>query len=424
MRYDHFAPVIGVGLALSTLAMSGCVQATTRYAEIELAPGQVDAFMVNKPKALRPLCKGLLRQGFRNEVLNAMRIGLCAMELDDEQTAMGMFVTATTGIERILADEAEVMRITRDKYGEGAKPFKGEGYERAMAYYYRGLLHFREGDFFRARACFRAGLSQDAFAESDENRTDFALLAYLMGWASWWGGDPALARQDFDIAQRMRPRIVIPRPDRAEQVLVVVETGYAPRKVSDGLGHAMLKFRRGRGFEEESARLNVNGKTVTLIPIESIYRQSCTRGVREIDHILAGKGARYKSASDFASTTADAGEAVALVGSAFGGPVSAVGGGLGVASMVSTAAQMNANPEADTRYWDNLPDKVHVGIIQAQVGDVVEVQFCNEHGTVLPTLTQQAVVASAGPYGILWARSRKSNIAQMTQRDYWDNLGN
>jgi len=411
-------------LVLAAGAMLAGCASTTRYQEVELPPGRIEAFCADKPASLHPLCEKLLRQGFRNEVLNAMRVGLCAMELGDDRLAMQMFTLATTGIERILADDPEVMRIMKRQYGEGAKPFKGEAYERAMAYYYRGLLHLREGDYFRGRACFKAGLTQDAFAEADEYRADFALMTYLDGWAAHCGGEPGLARDAFDYTRRMRPGLSVPVPGDGRNVLVVVETGAAPRKVSDGLGHYQLKFRRGRGFTEEAAEVVVAGRTIALTPIEDVYRQSRTRGKREIDYVLAGKGAKYKQATEIGGGLASAGEDVALVGSAFGGPVSAVGGALAAAGMVATASQMNANPEADTRYWDNLPDKVHVGVIAAAAGDSVEVRFRDGAGRLLTGLTQRATVGRAGEYGMVWVRSRKSNPSQMAQRDYWDNLGN
>ena len=40
---------------------------------------------------------------------------------------------------------------------ERTKPFIGEPYERVMAYYYRGILYWRDGQPDNARACFRSG---------------------------------------------------------------------------------------------------------------------------------------------------------------------------------------------------------------------------------------------------------------------------
>ena len=97
-------------LALATIAsMAGCAGTTTRYEEVVLQPGQIQAFLADKPASLHPLCERLLREGFRNEVLNAMRVGLCAMELGDNRLAMEMFVTATSVIEQILSNDPEVM---------------------------------------------------------------------------------------------------------------------------------------------------------------------------------------------------------------------------------------------------------------------------------------------------------------------------
>ena len=48
-----------------------------------------------------------------------------------------------------------------------------------MAYYYRGVLYLRDGDYENARASFKGGMLQDGFAEEEQNRSDFALLSFL-----------------------------------------------------------------------------------------------------------------------------------------------------------------------------------------------------------------------------------------------------
>ena len=50
-------------------------------------------------------------------------------------------------IEAVYADNAKA-EAARSKFTkENAKDFKGEPYERAMAYYYRGLAYLAEGDY-------------------------------------------------------------------------------------------------------------------------------------------------------------------------------------------------------------------------------------------------------------------------------------
>src|SRR6185503_17727575 len=49
---------------------------------------------------------------------------------------------------------------------EAKKTFIGEPYERVMAYYYRGILYWIDGELDNARACFRSGEIMDSDAEN------------------------------------------------------------------------------------------------------------------------------------------------------------------------------------------------------------------------------------------------------------------
>ena len=90
------------------------------------------------------------------------------------------------------------------------KHFKGEPYERAMSYYYRGLLYMLEEDYENARACFKAGIIQDAFAEENQNRCDFALLLFLEAFCSLKLGDQELAKAALEEMKKLRPDLAHP----------------------------------------------------------------------------------------------------------------------------------------------------------------------------------------------------------------------
>ena len=59
-------------------------------------------------------------------------------------------------------------------------------------YYYRGLLYLRAGDYENARAAFRQGQMQDAFAEAEQYQCDFAIMLFLEAWASHLNHDYCL----------------------------------------------------------------------------------------------------------------------------------------------------------------------------------------------------------------------------------------
>jgi len=64
---------------------------------------------------------------------------------------------------------------------ESKKTFIGEPYERVLAYYYRGILYWIDGELDNARACFRSGEIMDSDAENKTYSSDYVLLDYLDG---------------------------------------------------------------------------------------------------------------------------------------------------------------------------------------------------------------------------------------------------
>jgi hypothetical protein len=66
-----------------------------------------------------------------------------------------------------------------------------------MAYFYRGILYWMDGEIDNARACFRSAQFMDSDAENQSYANDYVLLEYLDGFATAkLGGDgsDALAR--------------------------------------------------------------------------------------------------------------------------------------------------------------------------------------------------------------------------------------
>jgi hypothetical protein len=273
-------------------------------------------------------------EGERNRVLNDMEIGARSFWFGDLDSARTALDETLTGINTVYANDPAAEKARSLWYSEGSKNFKGEPYERAMAFFYRGLLFLAEGDYQNARAAARQGLLQDAFAEDDQTRADFALLMFLDAWASHLDKNK----------------------DLTEQALILVETGTAPRKVADGMNHSYYVIRRGRGFTENRAQIVMNGAVTPLYPMEDIYYQAATRGGRPVDQILKGK-------AKFRDTTGGAGNF--LLGSAVAfqdsganlGTAGYVVGGLGA---MSAFMGSRANAEADTRTWSALPDTIHV----------------------------------------------------------------
>ncbi|MBF0127373.1 MAG: hypothetical protein HQM02_09205 [Magnetococcales bacterium] len=411
------------GLPLLLLAVSllaGCGGAQVKSAEEPDTP-EIVQLLANKPEALQPLYRKLAREGGRNAVLNYQQIGVAALESGHKELAGEAFDQAISQINSIYAGTESAAKARSLWFEEGAKDFKGEPYERAMTFYYRGLIYLMNGDLENARASFKAAIEQDAFVEEDQYGSDFALMYLLSGWASQKLGNEEFAREAFDQLLKLRPNFKLPPPDH--NVLIIVETGNAPRKLSDGMGHYQMKFRPGKHFVEQGARLQVKGQTLAAFPMEDIFYQANTRGARAVDVILKGKAV-------FRQTTADVGNAMSQVAAnamvaaplfdGGGSHVQSISAGLGLVGAVTSMAAISSRPEADTRYWKNLPDKVHLATLHLEpaAGVMVQGEFLDERNQVRPELARSAPIHFVNGHGVAWLRSRSA----LQRGDAWHNV--
>lgn len=368
---------------------------------------QVNENMNIRPDILMPSFKRLLDEGDKNRVLNLERLGLDAYQLNYRDIAKDSFDKALLGIEKVYANSENAARARSLWYEEGSKDFKGEPYERALAYYYRGIMYLEDGDYENARASFKAGIMQDAFAEEGQYRCDFALLIFLEGWASSLAGDKEMSDEAFAEVKNIRPDFVIPQPNNT---LLIVETGTSPRKVADGPGHSELKYRRGRNFYEKKAELSIGDKIYALYPIEDIFYQASTRGGRPVDKILKGKAVFRQTHEKVATTLTDVSTTALLAAPVFKNSesIQLAGAALGIFGVAEMAMASYVNPHADIRYWDNLPDTVHIFIADLSSGmHSGKIRYKNERGEYL-TDVQNAISfeVKEGKPAVIWLRPK------------------
>ncbi|MBC7952112.1 MAG: hypothetical protein H7Z12_09895 [Rhodospirillaceae bacterium] len=401
---------------------------TTREKEAEVKPELAHAYLADKPAELQKHFMVTLTQGKRNQVLNDMRLGLAAMEMGDNALAERLLDDALLSIESIYVNNADAATARELFAKELVKDFKGEPYERAMAYYYRGLLYMRAGDYDNARASFKGGFIQDSFADEDQNRADFGLLQYLQGWASRCRGNGVTADEDFKEFAGTNDKF--PLPAGSDNTLVLVETGSAPVKYSQGDTNSdkpkYLKFRRASPTEtaqiaftetvqppapkkgEKPKPARDVSHSLKLTQLEDIYFQASTRGGREFDSVLAGK-AQFKSVTNTVGNVALAG---AVLAASYANNANtyqqqrdgaAAAGILLLVGVLAKAASEAAEADADIRYWDNLPDRVHaVSLSLPPMVTSLSVDFMAADGSLVRT--REAKVTRAGACGLGWAR--------------------
>lgn len=372
--------------AVVAISLSGCATGPKTYDRASLS-GEQQQVVASKPAVVQQDYRNLYQEGRRNEVLNLMEIGLKAYRAGYPDEAKRALDKARVSIESIYADDEAARKARSVWYEEAEKDFKGEPYERSMVYLYLGLIFLEEGDYGNARASFISGLLQDAFAEEEQNSSDFAALIYLAGWAATQMDSKTLAEQHFEELKAFRPDA--PIPSEQHNALLIVETGNSPRKLGDGVGHYQLVYRRGKNFRDVGAELKTDKGWETVYPMEDVYFQASTRGGRAIDRIVEGQVKYKENTRDVGTNLSSVSQNNVLAGaSAAAGGV--VGAGFAAISLVSVAAQgmsASANVRADIRYWEALPDTLHIMPMTAEPGQKVTVRFLDKNGNPIPGMS-------------------------------------
>jgi len=320
----------------------------------------------------------------RDKVMWQYRMAAASMRQGQFEQAQGYLDDALTTLRGIYGPDPNAKKARSYFHGEAKKTFVGEPYERAMAYVYRGILYWMNGEPDNARACFRSAEVEDSDAENHEYAGDWVLPDYLDGLVTArLGGDgtDALKR-----AEANAKGIKLPPYNLQANVLFFLEFGPGPLKYATGEYGEQLRFDAPRS-PVSSARVTIDGKSFPVAPTDDVCFQATTRGGRVMDHILGNK-AVFKSATDTAGN-------VALIGglgtAAFSHDRTAqeVGLGIALAGLVSKVVSSATVAEADTRMWDNLPRYLSFASLALPTGQhVATIEFLDAAGAVMPAMTK------------------------------------
>jgi len=313
----------------------------------DLPPGGRE-WVDSKPQALRKFYSALLRDGEYNAVANFAKLGKAAIAVGEYTTAEWAFDQALDRIEAIYAND-EAAKAARSKFSaEAIKDFKGDPYERAMAYYYRGLLYLRVGDYGNARASFVSAEYQDTVSEAEEFQSDFAVMNFLAGWSARCMGSDTLAKDSFAAASKIEPKLA--EPPEGYNVLHIAESGLGPVKLMRGQGGQMVGLVRSVDYTPDGFQPTLGG--APLVRAADINFQATTRGGRKFDAIMNGK-VNFKSTMNSVSNVA------ATATSLLSDQLGVAGSVLGLLGAFGAGAAADATKtQVDVRYWDSLPDTI------------------------------------------------------------------
>jgi len=324
----------------------------------------------------------------RDKVLWQYRTAAAAMRRGDFAAAKPLLDDALLTLGGIYGKDAEARKARGYFNKEARKTFIGEPYERSMAFFYRGVIYWMDGEPDNARACFRSAEFEDSDAEDKKYAGDWVLFDYLDGLATTMlGGDGSDA---FKRAQANSKGITLPAYDPKANVLFIMEFGPGPLKYRSGQYGEELRFTTPPS-PVLSASLQVNSLNIPVAPTDDVAFQATTRGGRVMDHILGNK-AVFKKTTDTVGDVALIG-GLATAAASNNRTTQNVGLGIALAGLISKVVSASTTPEADVRAWENLPQFLSFAAITLPTGQhSATIQFLGGDGKPVVNLTKTVII--------------------------------
>jgi len=272
-------------------------------------------------------------QAFHREVVPLTNLNYSLCELNrgllfynngDFLHSDSRFANALGVMDRIREDKGqETAAVVWD---ERAKTFKGEPYERAMAYFCRGLCHFNTGDYSGALAAFRSSLAADAETRNKEARflEDFTISHFMAALCYSRLGEAENAEAALRLARATNPDHPFLTPASLQHnFIAVIGLGPGPYKVG------ARKWAPVKAMEERIS-LCVDNRPAEHEPAEAV------------DLLIQARSQKWGEA-DSARVARQVGKAV-------------------LSGILSGLAGTNVNMEdyEDTRCWYGLPLKFYI----------------------------------------------------------------
>lgn len=337
------------------LCLSGCV---VNKAQREADRAVADYFVGDYGSAVRRLGPAAGKSD-ENFVLNNLRLGSAALAAYDLDTAEGAFLRAYEVLNSVGVNDGG-RTLGAVLVSENLRVWRGEPFERAMANFYLGLVYYMRHDYANARGAFENALFKlrdygEARGKDDQYRefeSNFALAYLMLGRSHQRLGSDDLARRNFDRAAELRPELAEAADEELNgrsNVLLVVDFGYGPRKVTTGSGE-IAGFTPGPLEEGPPPPpvVRVNGRRIDTDgiarPPVDLLALAQDRRWQSLDTVRAVKsvvGSGLMAGGMIYATRRDARPEIAL---------GAILGGL----------LLKATSQADVRHWEMLPRTVFV----------------------------------------------------------------
>lgn len=289
-------------------------------------------------------------------VLDKMIEGKSLLDKKQYNKAKKPLLFSAGEINKVWSKAEESKKVRQFWYEEGIKSFKGEPYERSLLFYYIGLLFLREKDYGNAQAAFSQSILQDAFAEDQKYRSDFAISYFLQALSLHFLGSEQRAKNILEDFIKLK-KDVLEQDFKFGNTIFIFETGSAPKKITSGKNEEYIAYIK-TSDEINSIKINSNQNTIaTITKTEDIHWQAMTRGGRPIDAISKKKAIFKDVTKTTSKVSLEISKNLFHIGQTSKNDELAVFFlilGLGSAALTEAT-----KTKADTRYWNNLPNSIY-----------------------------------------------------------------
>ena len=179
-----------MSLLLAAALAAGCASGRARGVE-QYYRGQ-------KAEAEEIYRQGLEREG-NSRALYLLLLGMVHLDQGRLEQAREEFVEATRMMEALQA-EGQFQALAGQ---EAAKEYKGDPYERMMAWWYLGLLDYTLGDYVMALPSFKSAVFADGGVQDERFMGDNASGYLMIGKTYQALGEPEKASLEFAEAARV-----------------------------------------------------------------------------------------------------------------------------------------------------------------------------------------------------------------------------
>ena len=337
------------GLAFLLLAPTGC---GPNKAQIQAERAVSDYFVGDYPRAVHRLAP-LSAKTDENFVLNNLRLGSAALADYDLDTAEGAFLRAYEVLNSVGVNNGG-RTLGAVLVSENIRIWRGEPYERAMANFYLGLVYYMRQDYNNARAAFENALFKlRDYGENAkggkyvEQESNFALARVMLARSyQRIGRDDAAAKHFAQVAETRSylSAAADPKLHAESNVLLVIDFGYGPQKVTDFDGSIV-------GFTP--APPEVGPPPVPRVEVDGADWDVEQVARPPVDLVVLAHDRRWQSIDTIRAVKSAVGTGLMVGGLAYGTQHDARPE-IVLAALLG-GALLKATSQADVRQWEMLP---------------------------------------------------------------------